>query len=76
MSLHEKNSKHEIRNPKQFQMVKNQKIFKQTRLGFRDWDLNLSFVSDFDIRISDFVCRWLAAINIVQVVLLNMNVRM
>jgi len=56
-----KNSKHEIRNPKQYQMTKIRKI--QNRLPsdsvfwiFPIWDLSVpEFVSDFDIRISDFV---------------------
>jgi hypothetical protein len=47
------NSKHEIRNSKQSQMTKFQMF--QTR-KFRDFEFQeLEFVSDFDIRISDFL---------------------
>jgi len=41
------NSKLEIRNSKQFQMIKKRKVQNQ-------------FVSDFDIRISDFFTGFLA----------------
>jgi hypothetical protein len=49
--------KFETRNPK-FETISNgQKSegSKRVRFGFRNWDLSLRFVSDFDIRISDFV---------------------
>ena len=52
----------QIRNSKQFQMVKNQKVPNK-----RVSDLSLSgFVSDFDIRISDFVFWCLGAINVLE----------
>ncbi len=45
----------EIRNSKQIQMIKKQS--KQARFGFRFLDFGfevLRFVSDFELRISDF----------------------
>jgi hypothetical protein len=46
------NPKHEIRNSKQYQMAKFQMF--QTR-EFRNFEFRkFEFVSDFDIRISDF----------------------
>jgi len=46
------NPKHEIRNSKQSQITKFQMF--QTR-GFRNFEFRkFEFVSDFDIRISDF----------------------
>jgi hypothetical protein len=50
-------SKLEIQNSKQFQIVKNQKFPNKLVLDFRNWDLSFRIVSDFDIRISDFVRR-------------------
>src|SRR4030042_7166370 len=51
---HPQNSKHEIQNPKQARMFKISmtETYKKS-LGFRD--LNFGFVSDFDIRISNFI---------------------
>ena len=46
------NSKHEIRNPKQTQMFQIQ--MSQTKVLNLE-NLKFGFVSDFDIRISDFV---------------------
>jgi hypothetical protein len=46
------NSKHEIRNSKQIQMLKKRKILNAFVFGFGISDFE--FVSDFDIRISDF----------------------
>ena len=50
-------SKLEIRNSKQIQMIKWEKIPNGFRFGFglRILDLRFSFVSDFDLRISNFV---------------------
>jgi len=47
------NSKSEIRNSKQFQMFKKQKILNDPFWIF-DFRFGFSFVSDFDIRNSDF----------------------
>jgi hypothetical protein len=55
-----KNSKHEIRNSKQIQMTKisqfpNKRSSNPVFWNFRVWDLFCPrFVSNFDIRISDF----------------------
>ena len=46
--------KFEIRNSKQFQMTKNQNVSNEAGLNFENWDLILLFVSDFELRISDF----------------------
>jgi hypothetical protein len=54
------NSKHEIRNSKQIQMTKRTENSKQASFGdlvpIWTFDISLAspFVSDFDIRISDF----------------------
>ena len=50
-------SKLEIRNSKQIQMIKWEKIPNGFRFGFglRIFDLRFSFVSDFELRISNFV---------------------
>ena len=63
------NSKHEIRNSKQIQMHKSQKTLNEPVLDFKffpspipmgegqgegDFVSRSGFVSDFDIRISDF----------------------
>jgi len=48
------NSKLEIRNPKQIQMIKTQKILNVSVSDFEFWICGLRFVSDFDIRISNF----------------------
>jgi CRISPR/Cas system-associated endonuclease/helicase Cas3 len=56
-----KNSKHEIRNSKQSQMTKidktQNKLFSVSVFWiFRFENFFSGFVSDFDIRISDFIC--------------------
>jgi hypothetical protein len=48
------NSKHEIRNSKQIQMTKIQNSKQKRLLFWKFGHSNLGFVSDFDIRISDF----------------------
>jgi hypothetical protein len=50
------NSKHEIQNSKQFQMIKTDKIPNQFVSDFDFWlsALSISVVSDFELRISDF----------------------
>jgi hypothetical protein len=48
------NSKSEIRNSKQIQMIKKHKIPHKLIFVFRFLDLRVSFVSDFELRISDF----------------------
>jgi hypothetical protein len=49
-----KNSNLEIRNSKQIQMIKIQKILDEPVSYFTFRFLQFRFVSDFDIRISDF----------------------
>jgi len=46
----------ETRNSKQIQTIKKQKISNQLSSDFGFWisDLSVSFVSDFELRISDF----------------------
>jgi len=48
-------TKFEIRNSKQIRMIKRQKILNPTVSDFCHWNLSVWFVSDFEIRISDFV---------------------
>jgi hypothetical protein len=64
-----KNSKHEIRNSKKFQMTRKFSS-KQTSFGsgVLDVDLRLfgaEFVSDFDIRISDLVAAYWLSKNLI-----------
>jgi hypothetical protein len=49
------NSKLEIRNSKQFSNDQKSENSKHARFGFPNWAYPFGFVSDFDIRISDFV---------------------
>ena len=49
----QRNTKFEARNPKQARMPKI--LISQTNKSLGFWNLNFGFVSNFDIRISDFV---------------------
>jgi hypothetical protein len=73
-----KNSKHEIRNPKQIQMFKKTKNSKQFQIGFEVLDFpGLGFISApvcFEFRYSDFGfyrAGELGAIIFLQLVLFN-----
>jgi len=69
-----RNVKLETQNSK-FETISNDQkseSFKQARFGFCNWDLTFfGVVSDFDIRISDFVSLGCWRDNFVEVVLLN-----
>jgi len=67
-----RSTKHEIRNPKQFQMIKIGKIPNKIPSDSMFWifpilDISVSaFVSDFDIRISDLCRRRTGTVNLLK----------
>ena len=55
-------------------MLKNRKVPNKSRFGFRNWDVRFAFVSDFDIRISDFyslIGKRIFAITLATLILLS-----
>jgi putative ABC transport system substrate-binding protein len=55
-------------------MLKNQKTPNKSRFGFRNWAVRFAFVSDFDIRISDFYSplgKRIFAITLASLILLS-----